>query len=401
MKWPWSRVEERQVSFSVSDPAFAEYFGLAGLNYSGVPVGEHTALGLSAVYRAVSLISETIASLPVRTLRDVDGRRERVSSFLDNPAGPDGYLTPFGFWEMVLCHLLLHGNSFLMHRFNGGGGLAGLTPVHPLAVTVTWEPDVPGGKEFQATLIDGTTRRFDATTMTQVMGKSLDGRIGLSPIAVARNSLGTAVAGDRAAARMFANGALHAGMVTPEDDLDEGEAKVIKASLDAKVAGWEHAGELAVINRKLKFTPWTMSMEDAQFLQSRQFQIEEIARWYGVPPFALMQTEKQTSWGTGIESQQRGLARTVLAPWTRRIEQRLSLLLPSPRFMEFDFAGLERATPAEEIRLLIEQVRGGLLTVNEARAIRNMDPVAGGDVLQPPQGSATPPAPDDTEEVSG
>lgn len=385
---------------SVSDPAFASYFGLGSLgNYSGVQIGEHAALALSAVWRSVALISETIASLPARSMREEsDGRRERVPSFLDNPGGPGG-MTPFEFWETTLTHLLLHGNAYLMHIFNGGGGIAGMVPVHPLSVTVEWA-DVPGGKEFRATLVDGTTHRFDASTMTQIMGKTLDGLQGLSPITIARNSLGIAVAGDRAAARMFHSGALQSGMVTPEEDVTEEEAREIKDSLDAKVAGWENSGSIAVVNRRLKFSPWTMSMEDAQFLQSRQFQVEEIARWFGIPPFALMQTEKQTSWGTGIESQQRGLGRTVLAPWTRRIEQRVSRLLPSPRWFEWDFAGLERATPAEETRLLLEEIRGGLITVNEARALRNLDPVEGGDVLHDPTGSQSMPKPDDAEAVA-
>ncbi len=157
------------------------------------------------------------------------------------------------------------------------------------------------------------------------------------------------------------------------------ETEKIKTLLDRKVAGWEHAGQLAVINRNLKFTPWAMTFADAQFLQSRAFQIEEVARWFGIPPFALMQTEKQTSWGTGIESQQRGLARTVLAPWTTRIEQALSPLLPVEWFLRFDFTGLERATPAEEADLVISKYDAGLMTRNEARQKLGLPRVEGGD----------------------
>jgi len=214
------------------------------------------------------------------------------------------------------------------------------------------------------------------------MAASLDGLRGMGVVAMARNGLGTAIAGDRAAAKMFSTGALFSGMVTPEEDVTEDEAKVIKDSLNAKTTGWENAGEIAVVNRRLKFTPWTMSLEDAQFLQSRQFQIEEIARWFGVPPHLLGQTEKQTSWGTGVAEQNRGLARYTLAPWTSRIEQRLSRLLPSPRFVEFDYAGLLQPAPEQEIPLLIAQVAAGLMTPNEARRIRGMDPIDGGDVLR-------------------
>lgn len=190
---------------------------------------------------------------------------------------------------------------------------------------------------------------------------------------------------------MFGSGLTVSGMVTPDDDFDPDEADEIKAQVNQALTGVENAGEIAVINRRLKFTQMSMSAQDAQFLESRQFSIEEIARWFGVPPFELMQTEKQTSWGTGIESQQRGLGRTTLAPWATRLEQRLSWLLPNPRFVEFDFAGLERPTPEAEIDLLIKQVNAGLLTLNEARAIRNLPPVEGGNTVK---GAQPAPAPD-------
>jgi len=396
VKWPWSReVEER--SYSISDPVMAQFFSVGPTNLAGVAVNETTALGLSAVWRSVSLISGTIASVPLRTLRDKAGVREQVPSFLDNPGGPDGP-TPFEWTETVLAHLLLHGNAYLAHVYNGAGALVALTPLHPLAVTPEWQKDADGKptglKDYKVSLDDGTTRTFDTRSMTQVMAISFDGLKGLSPISVARNSLGTSIAGDRAAARQFGNGSMIAGLVTPEEDVTEEEALAIKEGLRAKVSGVDNAGDIAVINRKLKFQPWTMSNEDAQFLQSRAFQIEEVARWYGVPPFELMQTEKQTSWGTGIESQQRGLARTVLSPWGQRLEQRLSRLLSKSQFVEFDFAGLERANPTDEIRLLLEQVKGGLLTVNEARAIRNLPPVPDGDTLAAPEGTATAPTPE-------
>lgn len=380
MVWPWSkreRVEERS-SWSISDPVLADFFNVGPRNLTGVQVNETTALGLSAVWRSISLISETIASVPLRTLRDKNGIREQVPSFLDNPGGPDGP-TSFEWTEQVLVHLLLHGNAYLAHVINAAGTIVALTPIHPLAVTPEWQKDAngkaTGRKEFQVTLDDGTTRTFDQTTMTQIMGKSLDGLKGLSPISVARNSLGTALAGDQTAARQFGNGAMIAGLVTPEDDVTEDEAKEIKAGLNQKIAGVDNAGQIAVVNRKLKFQPWTMSNEDAQFLESRQFSVEEVARWWGIPLHALMRSGAVSNWGTGVEEQNTALARTVLSPWAQRLEQRLSRLLSKNQFAEFDFAGLERANPEDEIRLLLEQVAGGLLTVNEARAIRNLPPL--------------------------
>lgn len=386
-------------ALSISDPVLAAYFGITS-NYAGVDVGELSALGSSPVWRACSLISGTIASLPLKTYRDtVEGQRQRVASFLDDPSGPGG-MTPYEWKQTVILHLLLHGRAPLAHIRSNGGQLIGLQPIHPGAVGVDppkYADGVLQPKTFTVSSGKGTSRTFtQGVDMTEILGMSLDGWHGLSVISVARNSLGTTIAGDRAAARMFSNGMLIQGLVTPEEDVTEEEAVTIKAGLDRKLSGWEHAGELAFVNRKLKFSPWTMSAEDAQFLQSRQFQIEEVARWFGIPPFELMQTEKQTSWGTGIEAQQRGLARGNLLGWTMRIEQRLSRLLSSALFSEFDFAALERPTPEQEITLLIQQVQAGILTLNEARKIRNLPPVPGGDV---PRGAAAP-APEEIPEES-
>jgi HK97 family phage portal protein len=383
--WPWSRTvrfdptEQRSASWSVSDPAIVELLGLGSPNLAGVAVGESSVLGLAAVYRAVSLIAGTIASLPMRTIEtNKDGHTERARSFLDTPGGPTGP-TPFEWKEQVLVHLLLHGNAYCAHIYGGAGQIVGLLPVHPLAVTVEMQPD--GSRLFTVSLADGTRRVFNSAQLTHIPALSTDGVAGLSPIAVARNVFGTSLAGDRAAARMFSNGAMISGLVTPEEDLTEDEAKTIKDSLRQKIQGGNNSGDIAVINRKLRFEKWSMSAEDAQFLQSRAFQVEEIARFYGVPPHLLMQTEKQTSWGTGVQEQNRGLARYTLEPWTTRIQERLSRLLTGGRKCEFDYSAFVQPDPETEISLLIQQVEAGLLTINEARKIRNLPPLPGGDVI--------------------
>lgn len=372
--WPFSRAEKRASLISIGDPVLAEFFGVGSRNFSGESVTELSALGLSAVYRAVNLIAGTIASLPLNTLRTVEDRREPVGSFLDTPAGPDRQ-TPFEWKETVLLHLLLNGNAYLLHVYGGAGQLIGLEPIHPQCVGVELDVDYVGGRKFTVTLQDGTTRDYGADRMTHIPGPCFDGLKGVGPITVARNSFGIGLAGERAAARVFRNGGLFSTLVTPEDDIDEDEAKVIKESLQARMSGPENAAEIVMINRKLKVSPYSMSMADAQFLESRIHQVEEIGRWFGLPPHLLGQTEKSTSWGTGIEEQNRGLARHTLMPWTSRIEQRLSRLLPNPRFVEFDYSGYLKPAPDDEINLLIAQVNSGLLTLNEARRIRNLPPL--------------------------
>lgn len=362
-------------SVSIADPAVAM---LLGYSIGSTNVSEQTALTLSAVWRAVSLIAGSIAGLPLRTLQDdPDGQRERVSSFLDSPAGPDR-MTPYEWTELVLVHQLLHGNAYLQHLYNGAGALVGLWPIHPTAVTVETDPDAVGGKRFTVRVKDAEDLEFECDKMTHLYGLSLDGVTGLSPITVARMSLSTGMSGDKAANRMFSNGLSVSAVATPEDEITEEDAQAVKLDLNAKMTGEDNAGGLAIVNRRLKFQQMSQSAEDAQFLQSRAFQIEEVARWYGVPPHLLAQTDKQTSWGTGVAEQNRGLARYTLTNWTSRMEQRLSRLLASNRKAEFDYSGFVQASPEVEIPLLIAQVNAGLLTPDEARRIRNLPPLPNG-----------------------
>jgi HK97 family phage portal protein len=378
---------ERRDTFSIGDPALAEYFGMSGASLAGVPVTEQSAVGLTAVYRAVSIIAGTIAGLPLRTLRTADdGTRTRVKSWLDTPAGPDSDMTQFEWVELVLAHLLLHGNAPLQRVFNGAGALVGLQPIHPSAVTVKRIENAedlanyggPGGvfrKYFEVAMADGSRQAMTVAEIEHVTAISLDGIRGLSPIEAHRQAIATGIAGDRAAARMFGSGFLLGGLVSADEGLDRDEAEEAIAALKAKLAGSDHAGEVAMINAALKFTPWSIPPVDAQFIESRVHQVEEVSRIFGIPPHLLGQTEKQTSWGTGVAEQNRGLARYTLSPWTNRLEQRLTRLLPAPQKAEFDYTSLLQPSPEVEIPLLISQVAAGLLTVDEARRIRNLPPL--------------------------
>lgn len=373
----------------MSDPGVLAALQMTGPTRAGVEVAEHTALALSAVWRAVALISQSIAQLPLVTYRRLpDGQREPVGGWLDNPGGPGG-LRRFSWKELVYVHLLLHGNAFMLHRYGGAGQLIGLTPVHPMSVggpdVVDVWPDgrpVAGGKIWDVTYLDGSVQRHDESTLCHVMGMTVDGLRGLSPIGVARESLGTAIAGDRAASTVFGSGALMGGIVSPKagTDLDDDEVIDMNREL-AQVSGWDHSGQLVAFHTGLDVSTWSLNLEDAQFLQSRVFQIEEIARWFGVPPHLLMQTDKQTSWGTGVAESNRGMSRTVLAPWAVRLEEAMDGLTGPSRLVEFDFTRWDRPTPEVEATTLAAKVAAGIITRNEARAVLGMAPVAGGDLL--------------------
>ena len=361
------------MNLALTDPAFASYIGLGGVWSDGLTVSEYRALGIPAYYRAVSIVAGTIAGLPMKTYRRIDEEtRERIPSFLDNPAGPYP-LTPFAWKELVMLHLLNWGEAFLMHIYNGAGATIGLWPVHPSMVSVEW---IGADKTFKVDLGDGTQQEFDTADMTHIMAMTTDGLRGIAPITMFRRAIQLGMAGEDTALKSFTEGMLVSGIVTPrEGDITEADAKVIKTSLQQNVLGSSNAGSVAIVNRSLQFTPWSMNNVDAQFLESRQFQVEEFARMLGVPAHLLGAQEKQTSWGTGVAEQNLGLARYTLMAWTSRIEESLSTLLTSTKFVEFDYKGLLQGTPSEEIDILIKQVNAGLLTKDEARGILNRGPL--------------------------
>lgn len=382
-------------SLSIADPTTAFLLGYA--TPGSPPVGEYKAMTLSAVYRAASIVAGSIGGLPMRTMTySSKGQTTVSSSFIDTPGeatvASGVRMTPFEWKELCVLHLLLHGNVYLQHIRNGAGAIVALNPIHPLQVSVEWDESRYGGKVFKVTQDNGHVLELDAHDITHIPGMSFDGLQGMSVISLARLSLGTALSGDKAANRQFTNGAMISGLVTPDGDqkLTPDDAKIIKDHINRTMTGAENAGDIPVINRQLRFTPWTLSAQDAQFLESRTFQIDEIGRWFGVPPHLLGLTEKSTSWGQGIAEQNRGLSRYTLSNITNRVQERLTTLLPPGRWVEFDYTMFVKPSPEDEINLLIDQVNSGLLTLNEARAIRNLPPLPFGDLSRLPAGSLPP-----------
>jgi HK97 family phage portal protein len=205
---------------------------------------------------------------------------------------------------------------------------------------------------------------------------------------VARNVVGTTLAGDRAAARMFSSGMLIGGLVTTDETLDEDDGKLVMAGLKQKLTGTQNAGDIAMVNASLKFTPWSMSADDAQFIESRSFQVEEISRLLGVPK-VLLAEDGASSWGSGIGQLLSYMQKTNYVPWTTRVEQRLSLLLAKPRHCEFEYDGLLAGTPFEQTQLLAAQIAAGIIDADEARVVLRMPPRTPAALEAPVDPSAT------------
>ena len=372
--WPWARRE--RFSYSIGDPAFAAW--LRGDDGGREPVTPYTVLGLSAVLRAVSVISGTIAGLPLRTYEREGADRERVPSVFDDPypeAGEDAGMTAFAWVETILIHQLLWRDSFLWHEARDRGGyVSSYRPIQPDLISLKTD-----GRSKTFTYRDngGAPVEVGRDWITHIPGPSIDGLRGHPLLAPARSIFAGALSGDKAAETTLRRGIRLAGLVTPGDgeELEPEEAKTILEDLRARVVGHENAGDIAVINRRLKLQPWTPNNIEAQWHETRQAVLGEVGRLFGLPPHLLNDTEKQTSWGTGVSEQNLGFARYTLMGWTSRLEQALTRRLPRGQFVEFDYSGLLQGTPAQEIGLLISQVEAGLLTVDEARKIRNLPPL--------------------------
>ena len=354
--------------------------GLEGVN-------EHTAFSIPAFARGVELIASTIATLPLKTYSGEGAQRREVPSVFDDPTGPYE-ITPYGWVETVVMHLVCYREAYLLQLRNGAGALVGYFPIHPGTVTkVAWEGP---SKRYHVTNGTGGTKIYgtpddptDDGAIRQILGPSTASLRGRPLWESHRRTFQIAIAAEKASARTF-TGALIGGLVTPNDEdvPDAEESKLILEHLNSKVSGVENAGRLAFINRNLKMTSWQMSNLDAQFNESQAFVIEQFARMLGLMPIHIGQTDKQTSWGTGVAEQNLGLARYCLMSYTSRIESALSLDLPFPEFVEFDYKGLLQGTPKDEIELLLSeaglaagQPGVGLIDINEARAVINYPPI--------------------------
>jgi HK97 family phage portal protein len=375
---------------------------------SGVEVTVEKSLGMPAVFRAVNLIAGTIASLPLHAYRQGDGgSRQRVTSgraasLLDNPH-PD--LTPFELWEITYAHMLLWGNAYLWKGRDQLGRLVELWPIHPSRVKAG-RTSAMGRKVYQ---IDGGEQEHDDTTILHLPAFGYDGVCGVSPIRIARQGIGLSLAAEEYGAKLFGSGSLATGILQTEQRLKPSDADRLQARWKAKRSGLGSAHETIVLDQGAKFTQLTIPPEDAQFLQTRSFQVSEIARIFGVPPHMLMDTDKSTSWGTGIESQTLGFVTYTLRPWLVRFEQRVTRVLkPEPVYAHYALEGLLRGDSAARAAFYRALWEIGGFSTNEIRALEEMPPIEGGDrrfvplnfgaLDQAPAPAAIEPAPALTEE---
>lgn len=375
-----SRLFERRQS--IEDPrypltaqALVDYFGGPTVN-AGVQVSETSALGFSAVYRAVSLISESIAALPIRVYREQpDGRVELERPWFAIEPYPD--TTAFELWEYVFRCLLTNGNAYLLKiRNEEGTAVLRLLPLNPATVGVEKvRPTAlnPSGKLYK---VEGVAAPYTPYELLHVPGPTVNGLTGLSPIGMARQAIGLGLAAEEFGARFFGSGALLGGILQTDQDLTEEAAAALKRRWKEKIGGVARAHEIAVLDRGAKFERVGIPPEDGQFLETRQFQVQEIARFYGVPLHLLMDAGATSNWGTGVEQHGTQFTRYTLRSWMVRVEQRISAhLLPRKQFAEFVADGLLRGSAIERSQFYAAGLRDKWLTVAEIREWEGLAPL--------------------------
>lgn len=345
-----------------------------------------TSMELATVWSCVRLISETVSTLPFILYRNgSDGSRSVAQ---DDPLyqllhdAPNADHTAVEFWEGVVLSLCLWGNAYARKEMLGDR-LVALSPMQCDRVVVRRNRE--GAREYVYNDPKGR-KVLSENDVFHVRGFGGAGDMGLSPISFARQSLGTAMAADELAGSMFSNGARISGALTVDQVLSPEQRVQVRDNILDPYVGSKNAGGVMVLEAGMKFVPMAMTPEDSQFLETRAFHVEEMCRWFRMPPGLIGHTEKSSSLPTAWEGQMISFLTLTLRPYLQRIEQAVSrALIPAGKRgmlkAEFAVEGLLRADSAARATFYQTMVQNGLMTRNEVRRKENMPPLPGGDEL--------------------
>jgi HK97 family phage portal protein len=348
---------------------------------SGVQVNEKSSLQVSTVWRCVNILANAAASTPLHAYRD--GSFDEIPNALLTNPHPE--MTPFELWRLTYVHRLLWGNAYLEKVKDGAGRIAWLSPIDPAKVKVGRASD--GTKVFEVSREGRPSIPATTSEVFHLPGLGYDGIKGVSPVRLAAQGIGLSLAAEKHGARLFGSGTSLSGILSTDQRLDSTAADAIKARWKAKMSGPRASHDIAVLDAGAKFMPISMPNTDAQFVESRGFQTNEICRWYGVPPYMVGDVEKSTSWGTGIEQQGIGFVVYTLRPdWLVPTEQRITKeLLQDPKvYARYNVEGLLRGDSTSRANFYKTMREIGAYSVNEIRAYEKLPPVDGGDTrIQP------------------
>lgn len=356
-----------------------EWFGTSS---SGKVVTADKAIQLSSVWACIRLLSESISTLPLKVyMREADGSRKLAQ---DHPAyqvlcrRPNLEMTPSRFMLLVVASICLRGNAFVEKKMIGRK-LVALDPLLPQNMVVK---RLPTGKLEYTYTENGTKRVIPVDRMMHIRGFGLDGVCGMMPLSSGRDVFGAAMAVDEAAAKIFENGLQSTGFLSSKTALNKEQRERLRTSLQSFI-GSKNAGKLMVLENELSYQNVTMNPEAAQLLESRAFSIEEICRWFRVPPFMVGHVTKQSSWASSVEGMNLIFLTNTLRPLLVNIEQEIARCLldgDEDYFAEFSVEGLLRADSVGRSAYYTTALQNGWMSRNDVRRLENLPPILGGDI---------------------
>ncbi|EMO5888326.1 phage portal protein [Proteus mirabilis] len=357
----------------------------SGTSSSGKVVTADKAMQLSAVWACVRLLSESISTLPIKIYKsESDGSRSLAK---DHPIyrllckQPNFEMTPSRFMLMVVASLCLRGNSFIEKKYIGSK-LVALEPLLPQNMMVK-RSDQTGMLEYKYTdPLGQKTRTIPTNKIMHIRGFGMDGICGMIPVKIGRDVIGAALSVEESAAKIFENGLQSSGFLSAEQPLNEEQRERIRSYLLSFV-GSKNAGKMMVLEGGMKYNNVTMNPEAAQMLESRTFSIEEICRWFRVPPFMVGHMDKQSSWASSVEGMNMQFLTNTLRPLLVNIEQEISRCLlngDDDYYAEFSVEGLLRADSAGRSAYYTTALQNGWMSRNDVRRLENLPPIEGGDI---------------------
>lgn len=373
--------------------AGSAYTFFMGSTTSGKAVTERSAMQMTAVYSCVRILAEAVAGLPLHLYRyKEDGGKEKA---IDHPLylllhdEPNPEMSSFVFRETLMTHLLLWGNAYAQIIRNGKGEVIALYPLMPNKMTV--DRDSQGRLYYQYTrsseeapTMKGAIVNLLPSDVLHIPGLGFDGLVGYSPIAMAKNAIGMAIACEEYGAKFFANGAAPGGVLEHPGTIKDPQR--VRESWQSTFGGSGNANKIAVLEEGMKYTPIGISPEQAQFLETRKFQINEIARIFRVPPHMVGDLEKSSF--SNIEQQSLEFVKYTLEPWLVRWEQSIQRILFSAEekkqyFAKFNVEGLLRGDYASRMNGYATARQNGWMSANDIRELENLDRIPaedGGDL---------------------
>lgn len=364
-----------------------------GGSSAGKNVNERSAMQMTAVYSCVRILAEAVAGLPLHLYRyKEDGGKERA---IDNNLyhllhdEPNKEMSSFIFRETLMTHLLLWGNAYAQIIRNGKGEVVALYPLMPNKMQVDRDENgelyyIYTRSSDEAKTMEGVTVYLTPRDVLHIPGLGFDGLVGYSPIAMAKNAIGLAIATEEYGAKFFANGAAPSGVLEHPGTIKDPSR--LRENWNSTFGGSANSSKVAVLEEGMKYTPISISPEQAQFLETRKFQIDEIARIFRVPPHMVGDLEKSSF--SNIEQQSLEFVKYTLDPWVIRWEQSLSRALLNEDekrkyFFKFNLEGLLRGDYESRMSGYAVARQNGWMSANDIRELENMDKISaedGGDL---------------------